>query len=151
MRSMVVRRVGARRRSTQDVGRAHAPQIGHQREGVVVAHHERIDIGDRQRKTRALQQAADIAEIGERRDARRDPAFAFGLRRGEGLTQLRQRVAADHRRQQQAIGPECAADLREHAGQIVDKLQRQRGDHEIEAFRPQSAAPRPANSPARSV
>ena len=107
----------------QNIGRAHPPQIGHQRERVVVAHHDAIDVGDRQRKARALQQRADIAQIGERRDARRNAAFAFGFRRGKGLPQFGQRIAADHRRQQQAVGLQRAADLREHAGQIVDELQ----------------------------
>jgi hypothetical protein len=63
----------------QNIGRAHPPQIGHQGECVVVAHHHAVDIGDRQRETSALQQRADIAQIGKRRDAGRDPAFAFGF------------------------------------------------------------------------
>ena len=131
----MARRVGVRRRSTQNIGRAHAPQILHQRERAVVAHHDAIDVGDRQRKARALQQRADVAQIGERRDAGRHAAFAFGFRRGKGLPQLGQRIAADHRRQQQPVGFQRAADLREHAGQIVDELKSQRGDDEVERFR----------------
>ena len=119
----------------QDVGRAHPPQILHQRKRAVVAHHDAIDVGDRQRKARALQQRADIAQIGKRRDPRRHSAFAFGFRRRKGLPQLGQRIAADHRRQQQPVGPQRAADLREHAGQIVDELKGERGDDEIERFR----------------
>ena len=118
----------------QDIGRAHAPQIRHQRERAVVAHHDAIDVGDRQRKARALQQRADIAQIGKRRDPRRHAAFAFGFRRRERLPQLGQRVAADHRRQQQPVRPQRAADLREHAGQIVDELKRQRGDRRDRAI-----------------
>ena len=67
----------------QDIGRAHAPEIMHQRKRAVVAHHDAIDVGDRQRKARALQQRADIAQIGERRDARRHAALAFGFSRRE--------------------------------------------------------------------
>ena len=119
----------------QDIGRAHAPQIVHQRERVVVAHHDAIDVGDRQREAGALQQRADVAQIGERRDARRHPAFAFGFGRGERLPQLGQRIAADHRRQQQPVGLQRAADLRQHAGQIVDELKGERRDDEIERFR----------------
>jgi hypothetical protein len=44
------------------------------------------------------------------------------------LPQLGQRIAADHRRQQQPVGLQRAADLRQHAGQIVDELKRERGD-----------------------
>ena len=124
-----------RRRSIEHIGRAHAAQIVHQRERVVVAHHDAVDVGDRQRKARALQQRADVAQIGKRRNARRHAALAFGLGRGKGLPQLGQRVAADHRRQQQPVGLQRAADLREHAGQIVDELQRQRGDDEVERLR----------------
>ena len=124
----------------QNIGRAHAPQIVHQRERVVVAHHDAIDVGDRQRKARALQQRADIAQIGKRRDARRHAALAFGFRRRKGLPELGQRIAADHRRQQQPVRLQRAADLRQHAGQIVDELKGERGDGEIERFRLQAAA-----------
>jgi len=51
------------------------------------------------------------------------------------LPQFRQRIAADHRRQQQPIRPQCATNLRQHAGQIVDELKRERGDDEIERCR----------------
>ncbi len=134
----------------QNVGRAHPPQILHQRERVVVAHHDAIDVGDRQRKAGALQQRADIAQIGKRRDARRHAAFAFGFGRGKGLPQLGQRIAADHRRQQQPVGPQRAADLREHAGQIVDELKRERGDRRGRAI-PARAAEPPASVSARSI
>ena len=110
-------------------------EIGHQRERAVIAHHDAIDVGDRQRKARALQQAADIAQIGKRRDARRHPAFEFGFGGGEGLPELGQRIAADHRRQQQPVGLQRAADLRQHAGQIVDELKGERGNRKIERFR----------------
>jgi len=78
---MVARRVGVAAALHQNIGRAHAPEIRHQREGAVVARHDAIDIGDRQREARALQQRAHVAQIGKRRDARRDPTpFAFGFR-----------------------------------------------------------------------
>ena len=102
---------------------------------MVVARHDAIDVGDRQCEARALQQRADIAQIGKWRDAGRNPAFAFGFRRRKGLPQFGQRLAADHRRQQQPVGLQRAADLRQHAGQIVDELKGQRGNHEIERFR----------------
>ncbi len=119
----------------ENIGGTHPPQILHQRERVVVPHHDAIDIGDRQREPRALQQPADVAQIGKRRDARRHPAFAFGLGGRKRLPQLGQRIAADHRREQQPVGPERAADLREHTGQIIHKLKGERGDDEVERFR----------------
>ena len=64
----------------QRVGGAHAAQVVHQRERRCIAHGDAVDVGDRQREARALQQRAEIAQIGERRDARRDAAFDFGSR-----------------------------------------------------------------------
>ena len=58
----------------------------------------------------------------------------FGFRRGEGVPQLGQRIAADHRRQQQPVGPQRAANLRQHAWKIVDELKGECRDDEIERF-----------------
>ncbi len=91
-----------------------------------------IDVGHRQRKARALQQSAELAQIGERRDPRRHAAFHFAFGGGEGLPQLGQRLAAEERREKQSVGFERAANLHENARQIVDELQRQRRDDEIE-------------------
>jgi len=63
----------------ESVGRAHAAQIVHQREDGAIAHRDPIHIGDRQRKARALQQRADIAQIGKRRDTRRHTTLQFGF------------------------------------------------------------------------
>ena len=137
----------------QHIGRAHPPQILHQRERVVVAHHDAVDVGDRQRKTCALQQRADIAQVGERRHARRHSALKLGFRRRKRLPQFGQRIAADHRRQQQPIRLQRAADLRQHAGQVVDELQGQRGDCEVDGRRARAAAVRiryPADRCARA-
>ena len=128
------RRAPQRRAAALDqrIGRAHAAQIVHQRERRGVAHGDAVDVGDRQREARALQQRAEIAQIGERRDARRDAALDLGLGRGERLAQLGQAFAADHRRQEQPVRLERAADLDQRARQVVDELQRQRRHHEIE-------------------
>jgi hypothetical protein len=50
----------------------------------------------------------------------------------EGFAQLGEAVATDQCRQQQAVRLERAADLDQRAGQIIHKLQRQRGHHQIE-------------------
>ena len=116
----------------QHIGRAHAAQVAHQVERRRVAHGEPVDVDHRQRKAGALQQRAEFAHIGKRRNARRDAAFDLALGLREGLAQFGQRVAAEQRGEQQAVGLERAADLDERAGQIVDELQRQRRDDEIE-------------------
>ena len=120
-------------------------EIGHQRERAVVAHHDAIDVGDRQRKARALQQRADIAQIGKRRDARRHPALAFGFRRGKGLPSSVSVSPPIIAASNSPSGLQRAADLRQHARQIVDELERERGDDEIERFRLQAAAFRDSN------
>ena len=51
------------------------------------------------------------------------------------MPQLGQRIAADHRRQQQPVGFQRPANLRQHAGQIVDELKGEPGDDEIERLR----------------
>ena len=54
----------------ENIGRAHPPEIGHQRKRAVVAHHDAIDVGDRQREARALEQRTEVTEVGEGRDPR---------------------------------------------------------------------------------
>ena len=89
----------------QYVGRAHAPQILHQRKRVRVTDDQRIDVGDRQRKAGALQQCAEIAQIGERarhaakcrlrfrlRPARKTAATRSACRRPEARTETSHRV-----------------------------------------------------------
>ena len=61
-----------------------------------------------------------------------DAAFDLALGGGESLAQFGEAVAADQRRQQQAVGLERAADLDQRARQIIHKLQRQRRHHQIE-------------------
>ena len=131
------RRTAQRRAAAlgQHIGRAHSPQILHQREGVVVAHDHAIDVGDRKREAGALQQRAEIAQVRERQHARRQPALELDLRRSKGLPQFGQRVAAEQRGEKQAIRPQRAADLRQHARQIIGKVQRKRREHEVERLR----------------
>ena len=104
------------------------PRIGCGR----IAHRQPLNIGDRQREARALQQRAHLAHVGKRRDAWRDAALDLGFRRGKGLTQLGQRIAAEQRREEKPIGFERAADLNERAWQIVQEMQRERGNHQVE-------------------
>ena len=79
-----------------------------------------------------MQKRAELAHIGERRDARRRAALDLAFSRGKCLAQFAEAGAADQRRQQQTVGLERAADLDQRAGQIIYKLQRQAGDNQIE-------------------
>ena len=60
------------------------------------------------------------------------PPSTSALGGGECLAQLGEAVSADHRRQEQPIRLQRAADLDQRARQIVDELQRERRHHEIE-------------------
>ena len=53
------------------------------------------EFDDGQRESGALQQAAEIAHVGEGGDARRGAAGELGFRREPGLAQLRQGRAAE--------------------------------------------------------
>jgi len=79
----------------QNISRAHAPEIKHQRKSRIVAHRDSLAIDDRQRKTGALQNAAKLADVGERRDARRDTALDFNFGGGKCRAQFGQAVSAD--------------------------------------------------------
>ena len=100
------RRAAQRRAAAlgERIGGAHAAKFRHQREGRGVAHGQAIDVGHRQREAGALKQRAQFAHVGERRDMRRDAALDLGLGGREGLAQLGQRVAAEQRRKEQAVG-----------------------------------------------
>ena len=106
----------------------------HQGEQVDVTGDEGIDVDDRQREAGPLQQPAERARVGERRDPRRDAArnLAFGDR--QALAQFGQRVAAGERRDEQSVGTQGAADLDHRAGEVVDLVQRQQRDDEIGAL-----------------
>jgi len=61
----VARRSGLRRRSTSAFVAPIFPEILHERERRRIAHDNPVDVGHRQRKSRALQQRAEFAHIGE--------------------------------------------------------------------------------------
>ena len=68
-----------------------------------------------------------MARRGERRRRGLHP------QRDPGLAQFFQRFAAKQRAEKKPIGLQCAIDLDESAGEIVDKMERQTGHHKIEA------------------
>ncbi len=123
---------GGRRRAATLVG-AHGAQVAQQARKRSVAHGKAVDIGHRQGEAGALHQGAEIAQIDERRDARAGAAFDFILRPGEAGAQLPKVWPPASAPRKQPVGREDAADLRQHAGQVVDELQVKRADDEIEA------------------
>jgi hypothetical protein len=80
-----------------------------------------------------LQQGAEIAHIGERRDAGREAARGLALGDGEGLPQFGEAAAAQQRSHEQPVRLERPPHLRQHTRQIVHRLERQRRGHKIEA------------------
>ena len=100
--------------------------------GGFVAHGHAIDVGDRQRKAGALQQRAEVAQIGERRDARRDAAFDLAFGRGKACRSSVSVSPPSSAARNSPSGFERAADLHQRARQVVDELQRQRRHDEIE-------------------
>ena len=105
------------------------------RSGSAVAHGDPVDIDHRQREARPLQQRAGIAHVREGRDPQADAAFAFELGLRQRLAQLGQGLAAGHGGEQQPIGRQAAAQLRQRAGQVVDPVQHHRAEDEIEPVR----------------
>ena len=128
-----------------------APRSRIRRERAFVFDLDRLAVGHRQGKARALQQARGVAQIGERRDARAEAALDLAFRRGQRLAQLPQGGAAQHGAQQQPVGLQDAADLDQGAGQVVDPMQVHRAQHQVEALLPRTAGtPRRPPPPGRA-
>ena len=94
----------------QDIGRAHVSEIMHQREGAVVAHHHAIDVGDRQRKARALQQAPT-----SRRSAN-------GATRGDTPPSHSASAAAKHCRSSVSVSPPIIAASNSPSGRSARRI-----------------------------
>ena len=101
------------------------------REHVRVADHRAIEIDDRQRQTSALREPAKRAYVDEGRDPGRRAAEDLAFGDCQALAQLGQRLAPDHRRDQEAVALQRTPDLHQRARQIVDRLQREQRDSEI--------------------
>ena len=82
-----------------------------------------------------------------RRAGRARPRSRFPPR--QRLAQLPQGRPAQHGAQQQPVGLQDAADLDQGAGQVVDPVQVQRGQHQVEASPARTAAP-PRRPPAEA-
>ena len=114
------------------IGLAHGAQIVRERLGAPVGDRDSVAVDHRQREAGPLQQGAQRLNVGEGRDMRAGAAFLAGLCLQERLAELEQSVAAQHRREQQAVGLEGAPDLNQDARQIVHPMQAERADDEIE-------------------
>ena len=127
------RRSGLRLRASSAIGAAEGAQIAHQRKEVGVADGRPVEVDHRQGEARPLHERAQRAHVDEGRDARRRAAENLALGDRKTLPELGQRVAADQRRDEEAVGLQRAADLDERPGQIVDGLQREQRHGEVEA------------------
>lgn len=112
---------------------SHGAQVREQPQGIAIAHRDHITVGDWQGETGPLQQAAQVAQIGHRRDAGAEAAGCLDFGGGQMGAQLGQGVARKHRGQQQAIGTQGAAHLDQGAGQVIRPVQGQRRDDQVEA------------------
>ncbi len=118
----------------QRVAFAHLAQIAHQGMQVGIRHLDAVAVHHRLLETRALEQAPQIAQIGEGRDARARAAFDFELGLHQRLSQLGQGLAAEQRREQQPAGLQGLAQLNERARQIVGPMQHQIAQHQVEGL-----------------
>ena len=79
------------------VGRPKGAKIANEREHVGVARDDAVAVDDRQRQAGALQERSQRANVGERRYARRCAAENFAFGDGQRVSQLKERVAAGER------------------------------------------------------
>ena len=105
--------------------------------GARIDHGEEVGVGHGQREAGALEQAAIVAHIGERRDAGAGAPLRLGLGLDQRPAQLLKRAPAEGRAHEQPVGVQRAPDLDQRAGEIVDAVERQPRDHEAEAGVPE--------------
>ena len=115
----------------------HILDIAHEGVDVVVADGEVADIGDGQGKTGAREQIAERAHIGERDHVGGCPLTGFTFGGEQAGAQFVQGSGGEQNREENAIGLEGLANLREAAGQVIDPVERQDAGDEIEALRTQ--------------
>jgi len=117
------------------VGLAHRPEIPHQLPGIGIIDGDAVAIDDRQSEAGALQQAGEIARIGERRDARAGTILdlAFGFEQRDA--QRPERLSGEEIDEQQPVRLQDVAQLQQRAGQIVDPVKGEAAGDEIEARR----------------
>ena len=115
----------------------HILDIAHEGVDVVVAGGDVADIGDRQSESGAREQIAERADIGERDHVRGCPLTGFAFGSKQTGAQFVQGSGGEHNGEENAIGLEGLANLREAAGQIIDPVERQDAGDEIEALRTQ--------------
>lgn len=119
----------------QHVGFAHGPQIPHQGQHRGIADRHPQAVGDRQRQSGALHQAAEVTDLRHRCDARAEAPGLGHLGRGQRLPQLAQRLAAEENRDEETVRPKSATALDELAHRVVRPVQTERMNDEIEAVR----------------
>ena len=98
-----------------------------------VGHGHRVDVGHGLLEPGPIHQCGSVAQIGKRRHsaARAAQNLCFGGH--QGLTQLRQRHAAEKSPQKQASRLQGAPDLDQRADDIVSPVQTQGRDDQVNA------------------
>ncbi|MNS81130.1 hypothetical protein D3C72_1148330 [compost metagenome] len=131
-------------RPGQDIGLAHGAQVAHQGEGIGIAHSHPVHVADRQGETGPLQQTRPVETVGEGRNPRLRPAIDLQFGLGQHPAQFLQRRRAEQAGDEQAVGPQGAADLAERARQVVGPVQAQQVDDQVGGliFQPQRPSPR---------
>ena len=124
----------------QDRGLAHPAQVGHQLEGMVVAHGHPVDVGHRQGEAGALEEAGRVGGVGEGRDPRPRPAGQLQLGGGQGLAQLGQGRPAEQGADEEAIWLQRQPRLDKGADDVVGPVQGQAGDDKVQAGRGEGQA-----------
>lgn len=118
----------------QQVGRAHAAQIGHQAKGIGIADVERLAVGDRQGKACARQQITCGAHVDQRMNTLRYRIAGGLIRRQQRLLQPWQATRSDEARQKQSVRLERTTALDQRAGQVVDAVEYSGRNDQIETF-----------------
>lgn len=116
---------------------AHGLDVLHEGERVRVVDDDVVDVDGQHLEAGPLQQAADVAGVGQGRDVGGDAAAALLLGELQRRAQLEEGVAAEHGAHEGAVGLQHVVDLGQDAGQVVDPVHAQGGEHEVEGVGPE--------------
>ena len=114
---------------------AHGLQILHQRKRVRVLDNDIIDIDREQLEPGFLQQAADVAHVGEGGDVGGDAAAAVEVGELQGSAEFEEGVAAEDGGEEGGVRFQDRGDLGEEGREVVDPVEGEGGEHGGEGVR----------------
>lgn len=132
VRQQHVPRDGPRLAVQDSIPLPHGLQILHQRKRVGKLHHDILHVDRQHLEPRTGQQPANVPDVRERRHMRRHAAAPLQVRELQRPAQLEQRLPAEHGREEGAVGLEDRVHLRQQRGEVVDPVDRERGEHRVE-------------------